>query len=90
MKERPIYEIHVNIKDTSKDNVVMYTEGKKYSSIKLAHDRLMEHYANGCESPFITKNKLLNRMLHQTFVYSDKTVDIYMMTKQETLVEEDE
>jgi predicted transglutaminase-like protease len=90
MKEIPIYEIHVYIKDTSKDHVIMYTEGKKYASIKLAHDRLVEYYANGCESPFITLNKLLNRILHQTFEYPDKTVDIRVMVKKETLVEEDE
>lgn len=89
MKERPIYEIHVYIKDTSKDRVIMYTEGKKYASIKMAHDRLMKHYANGCKSPFITMNKLLNRILHQTFEYPDKTVDIHVMIKKETLVEED-
>lgn len=90
MKERPIYEIHVNIKDTSKDNVTMYTERKKYGTIKLAHDRLMDHYATGCESPFITMNKLLNRILHQVFIYPDRTVDVYMFIKGETLVEEDE
>ena len=89
MKEIPIYEIHVNIKDTSKDNVIMYTERKKYASVKLAHDRLKFHHEIKSDFSFITRNYLSDRLLHQTFVYPDRTVDVFMMIKKETLVEED-
>ena len=90
MKERPIYEIHVNIKDTSSDNVIMYTEGKKYASVKLAHDRLKFHHEIKSDSSFLTTNNLRDHTLHQTYTYPSKTVDVFMAIKKETLVEEDE
>ena len=88
MKERPIYEIRVNVKDTITPDVHMYTEGKKYATVQLAHKYLASVQEQAKKSPYLDTNNLFNKVLHQKFVYPDKTVEIWMIIKQATLVEE--
>ena len=89
MRERTIYEIHINVATDEPDNKpIMYTAGTKYGTPELAYKYLEEMYNTAKKSPYIEMNKLMKRLIHQKFKYPDKTTDVMAFIKPVSLMEE--